>query len=508
MEWAKILTTKIERPKDSVIMEKEFKRLLSEMKSYNTDLNDKRIEKAWKFAKLAHSGQKRFTGEPYASHGLETAKILADWKLDTDSIIAGLLHDTIEDGGAKGADISEKFSEEVARLVNGVTKVSHIKLRGSEEEEFIENLQKMFLAMAKDLRVVIVKLADRLHNMRTLFAVPKERQKRIAKETLEIYAPLAERLGMGEVKAELEGLAFPYIYPDEHKKVKKGSKIHYGKAKGHIKKMKRAILKECSKEKIKPKIDGREKCLYSLWKKLERPEVGWDFLKIQDIVALRIMVNTIPQCYTVLGLVHSLYKPVPQVGVSDFIAQPKPNGYQSIHTKVFGVEKRVVEVQIRTHKMHEQAEFGVAAHWAYAQAKKRGIKDEYLEKGLISASSSKLSWIKQLADWQKEIKDRKEFIKAVKFDALGHRNFIFSPKGDVYDLPSNATPVDFAFAVHTDLGNYIKSAKVNGKIVPLSHKLKSGDVCEIVKTKNPKKPNKDWLEFAVTTVAKRKIKNM
>jgi len=486
-------------------LDKEFNQLIVTIKEHDGNADTIKICRAWEFTLLAHSGQKRFTGDPYASHGLETAKILANWKLDTDSIIAGLLHDTIEDGGAKGVDISEKFGGEVAKLVSGVTKVSHIKLKGSEEEEFIENLQKMFLAMAKDLRVVIVKLADRLHNMRTLFAVPKERQKRIAKETLEIYAPLAERLGMGEIKAELEGLAFPYIYPDEHEKVKKGSKIHYRKAKGHIRKMKRAILKGCSKEKIKPKIDGREKCLYSLWKKLERPEVEWDFSKILDIVALRIMVDTIPQCYTVLGLVHSLYKPVPQIGVSDFIAQPKPNGYQSIHTKVFGVEKRVVEVQIRTHEMHEQAEFGVAAHWAYSQAKKKGIGDELLEKG-IRVEKSRLEWVKQLADWQKEIKDKREFIKAVKFDALGHRNFIFSPKGDVYDLPSSATPVDFACAVHTDLGNFIKSAKVNGKIVPLSYKLKSGDVCEIVKTKYSKSPSKDWLEFVVTTTARRKIK--
>jgi GTP pyrophosphokinase len=487
-------------------LDKEYNQLITTIKGYDSSADTERVYRAWEFTLLAHSGQKRFTGDPYASHGLETAKILASWKLDTSSIIAGLLHDTIEDGGAKSADISEKFSEEIARLVDGVTKVSHIKLRGSEEEEFIENLQKMFLAMAKDLRVVIVKLADRLHNMRTLFAVTKEKQKRIAKETLEVYAPLAERLGMGEVKAELEGLAFPYIYPDEHEKVKKDSKIHYRKAKEHIKRMKRAILKECSKEKIKPKIDGREKCLFSLWKKLERPEIEWDYSKIHDIVALRIMVDTIPQCYTALGLVHGLYKPVPQIGVSDFIAQPKPNGYQSIHTKVFGVGKRAVEVQIRTHEMHEQAEFGVAAHWVYAQAKKKGIKDEYLEKGSIRADSSKLQWVRQLANWQKEIKDRKEFIKAVKFDALGHRNYIFSPKGDVYDLPFGATPVDFAYAVHTDLGKYIKSAKVNGKIIPLSHKLKSGDVCEILKTKNPKKPNKNWLDFVVTTVAKRKIK--
>jgi GTP pyrophosphokinase len=488
-------------------LDNKYNQLIADIKNFNSNADTKKVYKAWEFTLLAHGNQKRFSGDPYASHGLETAQILANWKLDTDSIIAGLLHDTIEDGGAKESDLVSEFGSDVAKLVKGVTKVSNIKLRGSEEEEFIENLRKMFFAMAKDLRVVIVKLADRLHNMRTLKYVPKGKQKRIAKETLEVYAPLAERLGMGELKANLEGLAFPFIYPGEYKKVKKDSKTHYRKAKEYIKKMKRAILKECSLEKIKPQIDGREKCLFSLWMKLKRPEIEWDFSKIHDIVALRIVVDTIPQCYTVLGLVHGLYKPVPQIGISDFIAQPKPNGYQSIHTKVFGFGKKVVEVQIRTRKMHEQAEFGVAAHWVYSQAKKKGVKDEFLEKGGVSAGGPKLRWIRQLANWQKEIKDSKEFIKAVKFDALGHRNFIFSPKGDVYDLPVGATPVDFAFAVHTDLGNYIKSAKVNGKIVPLSYELKSGDVCEIVKTKNSKKPNKDWLEFVTTTVARRKIKS-
>lgn len=484
----------------------EFNQLVATIKLYNSEVNLQKVLQAWEFAKLAHEGQKRFTGDPYVSHGLATAKILVDWRLDTDSVVAGLLHDTIEDGGAKKEDIIQNFGEGVSRLVDGVTKVSYIKLRGSEEEEFVENLRKMFLAMARDLRVILIKLADRLHNMRTLHAVPKSKQKRIAKETLEVYAPLAERLGMGKVKAELEDLAFPYIYPDEFKKVKETSKTHYKNVYDCIKKMKRRILKELATVNIKAKIDTRAKHLYSLWRKLERAGINWDFDKIHDIIALRILVNTVAECYTVLGVVHKLYKPIPHIGISDFIAQPKPNGYQSIHTKVFGVKGRAVEIQIRTHDMHEQAEHGIAAHWLYAQVKSRGAKDELLEKGIMQVGKSKLDWVKQLADWQREIRDSKEFIKAVKFDTLGHRNFIFSPNGDVFDLPSGATPVDFAFAVHTDLGKYIKAAKVNGKIVPLNYRLKSGDVCEIIKTKNPKKPSKDWLEFVVTTVAKRKIK--
>lgn len=488
-------------------MKKQFKKLMSLVKEYNDKEKDYGIvEKAWEFAKVAHTGQKRKTGDPYASHPLETAGILAGWKLDIDSVVAGLLHDTIEDGGAKRKDIVEEFGEDIALLVDGVTKVSHLKLKGSSGEEFVENLRKMFLAMAKDLRVVLVKLADRLHNMRTLHALSSEKQKRIARETLEVFAPLAERLGMGEVKAQLDDLAFPYVHPEEHKKVKEESSEHYKKTKSHIKKMKRKLLHLLAEEGIRAKIDGRKKHLYSLWKKLERPEVGWDFDKIHDIIALRIIVDTVADCYTALGIVHSEYKPVPHLGISDFIAQPKPNGYRSIHTKVFGPGERIVEVQVRTHKMHEEAEYGVAAHWAYGEAKSKGITDKVLEEEGVAPGKDKLSWVKQLADWQKEMSDTEEFMRAVKFDALSHRNFVFSPKGDVFDLPKGATPIDFAFAVHTKLGNYIKGAKVDGKIVPLDHKLKSGNVVEILKSKNKKKPNEDWLSFVVTNTARREIK--
>jgi guanosine-3',5'-bis(diphosphate) 3'-pyrophosphohydrolase len=487
-------------------MEKQFKELLSMVKSYSDSKDDfKLIKKAWEFTKLAHTGQKRKTGDPYASHGLATGKVLADWKLDTPSIIAGFLHDAIEDGGAKREDIVDEFGKEIARLVDGVTNVSSLKLRGSEDEEFVENLRKMFLAMAKDIRVVLIKLADRLHNMETLSALPPAKQKRIARETLEVYAPLAYRLGMGEVTAQLDDLAFLYVYPSDYKRVKKQSAIQYKKAEEYIRKMKRSLLKELAKENIKAEIDGRKKHLYSLFNKLKRPEISWDFDKIYDIVALRILVDTVPECYTALGLVHSFYKPVPHLGVSDFIAQPKPNGYQSIHTKVFDPGRRIAEVQIRTHKMHEHAEYGIAAHWAYVLAKSEGIKDEVLEVRSIIVPEGKLSWVKQLVKWQKEITDSKEFLKAVKFDALRDRKFVFSPKGDVYDLPADATPVDFAYEVHTGLGRYIKAAKVNGKIAPLDRKLNSGDVVEILKTKVAKKPSRDWLNFVVTTTAKRKI---
>ncbi|OGM11910.1 hypothetical protein A2Z22_01610 [Candidatus Woesebacteria bacterium RBG_16_34_12] len=486
-------------------MEKEFQKLLKTIESYNEKADLIKIRKAWKFAKMAHTGQKRFTGDPFASHVLAVAVILSEWKLDMASIVAGLLHDSVEDGGAKPEDITGQFGADVARIVDGVTKVHKVKLKGKKDEDFVENLRKMFLVMAKDLRVVLVRLADRLHNMKTLYALPKEKQIKKAHETLEVFAPLAERLGMGEVKAELDDLAFPYIYPNEYERVKNESAIHYKKAEFYIRKMKKNLLKNLAKEGIKAKISGRKKHLYSLWKKLERTEINWDFNKIYDIVALRILVNSTPFCYTALGITHSIYKPVPHLGVSDFIAQPKPNGYQSIHTKVFGPNGRIVEVQIRTKKMHKQAEYGIAAHWGYSEAKAKGVSDKILGEKGVFIQQNKLSWVKQLAEWQKEITDSEEFLKAVKFDALKGRIFVFSPKGDVYELPSSATPVDFAYAVHTDLGKYIKGAKVDGKVVTLDFKLQSGSVVEIIKSKNPHPPYTKWLDFIVTQRAKSKI---
>ena len=489
-------------------MENEYKELVKIVKNYNGSERDlDTLDKAWRFAKLSHTGQKRLSGEPYVMHELETAKILASWKLDMTTVLAGLLHDTVEDGAAKVEDLERDFGKDVACLVDGVTKVSYLKLRGSKEEEFVENLRKMFLAMAKDLRVILVKLADRLHNMKTLQSLSKEKQIRIAGETLEIYAPLSERLGMGEIKAQLDDLAFPYVYPDDFEKVKKLSLVHYKKAEEHIRKVKVTIFKSLAGEGIKAKIDGRKKHLFSLWKKLERPEIDWDYSKIYDIVALRILLENTSQCYTTLGIIHKYYKPVPHLGVSDFIAQPKPNGYRSIHTKVFGPGGRIIEVQIRTFKMHEEAEYGVAAHWHLSMLKtKKGASSQDVEEGSLNVvDQNKFHWVKQLVDWQKEISDSKRFFEAVKFDALKSRIFVFSPKGDVFDLPLASTPVDFAYAVHTDLGEHIKGARIDCKMVPLDYKLGSGQVVEIIKSKNPKSPNSNWLEFVVTNLARREI---
>jgi GTP pyrophosphokinase len=483
----------------------QFDELLQTIVSYNPSADLARVRKAWEFADAAHTGQKRLSGGPYIAHPLSVAIILASWRLDTTSIIAGLLHDTVEDGGATRKDLVTEFGEDVARLVDGVTKVTELRLKGSKTEEFVENLRKMLLAMAKDLRVILVKLADRLHNMRTLNALTPDKQIENARETLEVYAPLAERLGMGTVKGELEDLSFAYVYPEEYRKVDRESVSIYKNAEKHIETMKKAILKKLTLEKIDAVVKGRKKHLYSLWTKLSRSEIDWDYDKVHDIVALRILVQTVPDCYRALGIVHSAYKPVPYIGVSDFIAQPKPNGYRSLHTKVFGPDGRIVEVQIRTFKMHDEAENGVAAHWTYSEEKGRGATNASAERGFF-APVEKLSWVKQLVKWQNEITDSEEFLKTVKFDAFKHRNFVFTPMGDVYDLPTGATPIDFAYAVHTDLVNYLTGAKVDGRIVPLDYKLKSGQVVEILKSKNPKKPSQKWIEFAVTALARSEIK--
>ncbi len=507
MEWKNKLTTKCKRYKSAMSkkLEKEFQDLIKIVKEHDEKADIEKIKFAWEFAKIAHTDQKRLSGESFVNHPLQVAKILADWRLDSTSIVAALLHDTIEDGGAIREDIVKEFGEKVALLVDGVTKVTTLRLKGSKEQEYTENLRKLLLVMAKDLRVVLVKLADRLHNMQTLSALPANKQKENAIETLEIYAPLAGRMGVGEIKGQLEDLAFPYIYPKEFKKTTESSKSHYKEVESYIGKMRRELLKKLAKEGIKAKIHGRKKHLYSLWKKLNRPEINWDFDKIHDVVAMRVIVDSIPQCYTALGVVHGTYKPAPNIGISDFIAQPKPNGYRSIHTKVFGPGRRIVEVQIRTNKMHKQAEFGIAAHWVYGEAKSRGMKDILLQEGGIKANEDKLLWVKQLINWQKEITDSEEFLKAVKFDALHHRNFVFSPLGDVYDLPSGSTPVDFAYAIHSEMGKYTKGARADGKMVPLDYQLKSGQVVEILKSKTPN-VNADWLSFAVTTVARREIK--
>lgn len=484
-------------------MDQQFEDLLAQIRTYNPKADFGLINKAFQFAFKAHAGQKRLSGEDFINHPLSVAEALAGWKLDSASIAAGLLHDVIEDGGVKKEALEKNFGKEIADLVDGVSEIGELKLRGSQGEDFVENLRKMIVVMAKDLRVVLIKLADRYHNLQTLYALPEEKQRRIARETLEIYAPLSERLGIGETKGKLEDLAFPYLYPKEYQWVKKYSAPYYKKADQQLVQVKRKLLKELIKEGIKTKIHTRAKHLYSLYCKLLRPEVDKDIAKVHDLVALRILVNTVEECYASLGIVHKIYKPIPSIGISDFIAVPKPNGYRSIHTKVFGPEGRIFEIQIRTYQMHEEAENGIAAHWFFSQQKTREVDDSRVEKGFF-APTEKMDWVRQLVAWQKEITDSQEFIESLKFDALKHRIFVFSPKGDVYDLPSGATPIDFAYAVHTSLGDQAVGAKVNGRLVKLDYKLKSGDIVEIIK-KEGTYPSRDWLNFAITRAARRKI---
>jgi len=485
-------------------MKKEFEKLLNKVKEYNPRTDIAKLEKAYYFASQAHAGQKRLSGAPVISHPLAVAYFLASWKLDTDCLVAGLLHDVVEDANVKLAQVEKNFGRDVALLVAGVTKIGDIKLRGSKERQFVENLRKMIVVMARDLRVVLIKLADRYHNMQTLSYLPEEKQKRIARETLEIYAPLSERLGIGEMKGMLEDLSFPYVYPREHQWVKDYSGPYFYQAEEHLQKAIFEIKKGLKEEGIKAEVHSRKKHLYSLWRKLLRKEIDKDITKVYDLIAARIITNTVRNCYATLGVVHRLFKPVPSIGVRDFIAQPKPNGYRSIHTNVFGPEGKIIEIQIRTEEMHEQAENGIASHWYYAEQK--GKSDRKLEEGVLGVDE-KLSWVKQLVLWQKQIVDSREFLEALKFDALRHRIFIFSPKGDVYDLPAEATPIDFAYAVHTDIGRKASGAKVDGKLVPLNAKLKSGQMVEIIVDDKRKAPSRDWLSFVVTTNAKRRIKS-
>ncbi|MDO8488466.1 MAG: RelA/SpoT family protein [bacterium] len=467
-------------------------------------MNDRLYQKALEFATLAHAGQTRFTGEPFVDHAVAVAETLKSWQLDDNCVIAGLLHDTVENGGATREDILAEFGDDVTQIIDRVAKITAIHLKGSNQAEFVENLRKMILVMAADLRVVLVKLADRLHNMQSLSHLFGQAQAENARETLEIYAPLAERLGMGEIKGQLEDLAFPYVYPDEYHRLVSQTQKRYQEGSRLMQKFKKQLLVLLKPKLPKAQIDGRQKRLYSLWRKLQRPEIDGDLAKIYDLVAARVLVDTVEECYLVLGAIHSKWHPVPYLGVSDFIANPKPNGYRSIHTKIFGPEGQIVEVQIRSHQMHQQAEMGIAAHWNYAETKAGKITDRELETGQVR-TPTKLTWVKQLASWQKELADSQEYFAALKFDALQHRNLVFSPIGDVYDLPAGATPVDYAFTVHTKLGTQAIGAKVNGKLVPLNHRLVNGDVVEILVDRNRTKPNRDWLSFVVTAAARHAI---
>jgi GTP diphosphokinase / guanosine-3',5'-bis(diphosphate) 3'-diphosphatase len=456
------------------------------------------IRKAYDTAKLAHEGQKRKSGEPYFNHPLATAEYIAEWGLDETSIVSALLHDVAEDTDYSIEKIRAEFGEEVAFIVDGVTKLGKIKYRGVERQ--VENLRKMILALSQDIRVIIVKLADRLHNMKTLDAVPPQKQKRIALETMEIYAPIAYRLGMQKISGELEDLAFPYIYPKEHRWLIENTKEKYEEREKYIEKVKPLVATALQKANVEViTIDSRAKRYSSLYKKLLRYDMDVD--EIYDLVALRIIVKNIEDCYATLGVIHNLWPPLPN-RIKDYIALPKPNGYRSIHTTVFCVDNKITEIQIRTQEMHEEAETGIAAHWIYEQMK--GTK-AYNEKRAAIGEKKELEWVKQLRNWQKEFNNPEEFLESLKIDFFQDRIFAITPKGEVIDLPLGATPVDFAYQIHSEIGDSCTGARVNGKIVPLDYQLRSGDIVEIVTQKN-KKPSESWLAFVKTSHARNHIR--
>src|SRR5258706_135961 len=451
-------------------MEIKFSDLLVELEKHQQKIDKARLKRVYDFDDQKHSGQVRQTGDPYITHPLFVAYTLASWGLDQATIEAALLHE-VPEAGVPLSQIEELFGKEVSLLVSGVSRVGQVRLRGSRNAEFLENSRKMFVAMAQDIRVVLIRLADRLHNCLTLDAVPLAKQKRIALETLEVYAPLAERLGMGKLKGDLEDLVFPYLYPDEYQWVMDIAKPHFKYSEENVTEVINRIRQQLSKHGIKARTEGRPKRKYSLYRKLMRPEINGDIKEIHDLMAIRIITPDTNSCYATLGIIHQYWKPVPYLGISDFIAQPKPNGYQSIHTKVFDNKGNIVEIQIRSEAMHLQAEMGAAAHFAYAQAKNVGVSDEKLEKGIAFKVTDKMAWVNQLAGWQQQIQGEKESLSDFKLDALSHHIYVFSPKGDVYDLPENSTPIDYAFNVHSALGFYIQSVKVNGKIAPIDSKF-------------------------------------
>lgn len=456
------------------------------------------VEKAYKFAEKAHVGQKRLSGKDYITHPLHVAYFLADWKLDATTVAAGLLHDVLEDTDVTVGKLEKEFGKDITFLVEGVTKLKRLDKISNKENSahrgHFESLKKMFFATAEDIRVILIKLADKYHNMETLKFMSKADQKRVATETLEIYAPIAARLGMGRLKGQLEDLAFPYVYSKEYSWLLKTVKDKYTDRLDYIEKAKPVIKKYLKKAEVPiTDLHSRAKHYYSLYQKLQRKEMDLD--KVHDLVAMRIIVPDIKSCYEALGVIHKHYKPLPGL-IKDYIALPKPNGYQSLHTTIFCENGRLVEIQIRTEGMHDYAENGIAAHWAYSESGK---------KVPLSANAKEVQWVTQLKKFLEESKTSDySGLTSIKIDFFKNRIFAFTPKGDVKDLPEGATPIDFAYTVHTDLGHSTKGAKINGKIVSLDYNLKNGDVIEIIKGKE-KKPSFDWLKIAKTAIAKKSI---
>jgi GTP diphosphokinase / guanosine-3',5'-bis(diphosphate) 3'-diphosphatase len=448
------------------------------------------IERAYEYAIQYHAGQSRASGEPYVVHPLGVATILADMKLDPNAIAAGLLHDLVEDTAVTIVDIRKEFGEQVAHLVEGVTKISKINFSTREERQ-AENLRKMMLAMVDDIRVVLIKLADRLHNMRTLEALPPERQESVARETLEIYGPIAHRLGMGKIRGELEDLAFKYVDPISYKQIHDAVEQRRKKGEEFLNRMVTIIREKLKEAGIEARVESRTKRMYSIWQKLQRQRITVD--QTYDLYAVRVITNSVNDCYGVLGIIHNMWRPVAG-RIKDFIAMPRPNLYQSLHTTVIEDTGNAFEVQIRTEEMHRMAEEGIAAHWKY--------KD-----GPISArDEQRLAWLRQLVEWQREVNDPDEFLSNLKIDLYPEEVYTFTPKGKVVTLPRDSTPIDFAYTIHTEVGHQCVGARVNGRMVPIRHKLRSGDIVEII-TQPGHQPSRDWLSIVKSTRARQKIRH-
>jgi len=470
----------------TVRLEDIVERLLRNNPEADVDL----VRRAYIFSARAHQGQTRLSGESYLIHPLDVAKILAELKLDAATVAAGILHDTIEDTSSTTEEIQSLFGDEVAKLVDGMTKLSRIELQSREERE-AQNFRKMIVAMSNDIRVILIKLADRLHNMRTLTFLPPEKQKRTAQETLDIYAPLANRLGIAKIKTELEDLSFRYLHPEEYREIANKVTQKRLERQAYIDELIGIVKGQLAEHGYKGEVKGRPKHLYGIWQKMQKQGISFD--DVYDLIAVRIITDTKVNCYAILGLIHSLWTPVPG-RFKDFIGVPKSNLYQSLHTTVIGPKGERVEFQLRTEDMHRLAEEGIAAHWRYKE-----------KTALSQREEQQFAWLRQLLEWQSDLTDAKEFMDTVKGDLFPDVVYVFTPRGDVRELPQGSTPVDFAYAVHTDIGHQCVGAKINGKIVPIKYILRNGDRIEVI-TQTGHTPSRDWLKFVKTSKARTRIK--
>ncbi len=468
--------------------------IIDDLKKKRKKVNIKLILKAYQYAKSHHGDQKRLSGEEYIIHPLSVANILSQIELDDATICAALLHDVVEDTDATKEDLIREFGEEIANIVDGVTKLGKLQYTTREEQQ-VENYRKMFLAMGKDIRVILIKLADRLHNMRTLKYLKRERQIANSQETMDLYAPLANRLGMYSLKWELEDLSFKYLEPEEYREIVEGLDAKREERIAFINKIQEQITNELKMQRIDAQITGRAKHIYSIYRKMQRDNITLD--QVYDLLALRIIVNSVKDCYAALGVVHDLYNPMPG-RFKDYIALPKANMYQSLHTTLIGPKGTPFEVQLRTWDMHRIAEYGIAAHWAYKEANKN-------KKTTVRVEEDKLSWLRETLEWQKDMQDPQEFLNTLKTELFEDEVYVFTRNGDIKVLPTGSTTIDFAYSVHTEVGNKMTGAKINGKMMPIITKLNNGDIVEIITTDNPKGPSRDWLKFVQSSSAKNKI---